>query len=233
LKKIFEKYVVRFLEFSSEKYAYLRSVPSGGRVLDIGCGDCRRLRYRSYFRNDLICYGLDIREHISCRGLLKEFYRMDIRERALPFENDFFDLIVLSHVIEHFPKEVLADLLREVKRALKENGYLYVEIPSEKTARLVSAKALKKYGLPVTTFNFFDDKTHISPYSMLEVSRILGENNFSIAEYGEIREPVKRLLSPFLIIAGLITRDESLVTGTLWSLVNWASYVVAKKEPSF
>lgn len=225
-----EKYIVRFLEFSSEKYSYLANIPPCGEVLDIGCGDCRRLKYRTYFRSDLIHYGVDITAHGSCKKFLKEFSQLDISRQTLPFKNKAFDLVILSHVIEHIPKENIPAVFAEIRRVLKSNGYLYIEFPSEKTVHYVPGKTLKKCTLPVNTFNFYDDTTHISLYSFNEINNILTKNKFKMERHGEIHEPVKKILSPFLLIAGYLARNESLVTGTLWALVNWASYAVAQKE---
>lgn len=38
------------------------------------------------------------------------------------------DLIVLSHVLEHFPDPLVS--LEEIKKLLKDDGYLYIEVPS-------------------------------------------------------------------------------------------------------
>ena len=117
-----EKRIVKFLEFSSAKYSFLDKIPQGGRVLDIGCGDCRRLRYRTYFRADLIHYGVDIKEYASCRPYLQEFYCVDISTQKLPFQPESFDLVVMSHVTEHISGEHTPHVMAEAGRVLKENG---------------------------------------------------------------------------------------------------------------
>lgn len=225
-----EKYLIRLLEFKSDKYAYLKHLPKHSRVLDIGCGDCRRIRYRSYFRDDLQYYGIDLGENERCRSFLKEFHRLDILRENLPFAKEFFNLVTMSHVIEHLPKDKFLIALQNIKRVLKPGGYIYIEFPSERTLNLIRGEILRRYSLPVNTFNFYDDETHISKYSLEELTAILAANGFHTFKYGDIREPVKKLLSPLLLFWGYVKRDESIFTGVLWSLVDWASYVIVKKN---
>jgi len=224
-----KKYLIRFLEFKSDKYAYLKHIPRNARVLDIGCGDCRRLRYRSYYRNDLVNYGVDIHEDARCRKYLNELHKLDVTKDKLPFVAGYFDLVVLSHVIEHLTKDGALHCIKEIKRVLKRGGYVYVELPSYRTQHFITAKTLNRYTLPVTTLNFYDDETHVNLYAIEELADILRDEKMSICGYGDIREPVKKCLSPFLLLLGYVLRDKSVFTGSLWSLVNWASFVVARK----
>ena len=230
LTEMAEKSAVRFLEFSSDKYAYLKDVPEGGLVLDIGPGDCRRLRYRAYFRSDLIHYGADLQEHEACRKHVREFFVCDVAQETLPFENDFFDLIVLSHVIEHLPGKDISFVFSEIRRTLKKGGLLYIEFPSERTTKFVRGQTLRRYGLSVSTLNFADDPTHISPFTLSEMKNLLETHGFSLTRCGDVREPVKKVFSPLLLILGWILRSRSLATGALWAMVNWASFAVAVKH---
>lgn len=221
---------MRFLEFKSDRYACLKHIPKNGRVLDIGCGDCRRLEYRGYRREDLVQYGVDVHVDVRCKGILNEVYNLDVTRENLPFDEGYFDLVVLSHVAEHLPASGFLFCLKEIRRVLKQGGYIYVEFPSEKTRHFVTSKTLKRLGCPVTTFNFYDDETHISLYTMREMLGTVEEAGLGIWRYGDVREPVKKCLSPFLIVTGYVLRDESIFTGSLWSLVNWASFIIARKK---
>lgn len=225
-----KQHIIRFLEFKSDKYAYLKYIPRNGRALDIGCGDCRRLEYRSYYRKDLIQYGADVHEDSQCEDILSKFYNLDITREDLPFEEGYLDLVVMSHVIEHLPRNGFRFCMKEIGRVLKQGGYIYVEFPSERTRHFIASKTLKRLGCPVTTLNFYDDETHISLYTMEEMITVLEEEGFRTWRYGDVREPVKKCLSPFLLIAGYLIRDESIFTGSLWSLLNWPSFIIARKQ---
>jgi SAM-dependent methyltransferase len=47
----------------------------------------------------------------------------------MPFENNFFDKIIFTHVLEHVPNPTKA--ISEIYRVLKNEGVLYLEIPAE------------------------------------------------------------------------------------------------------
>jgi ubiquinone/menaquinone biosynthesis C-methylase UbiE len=224
-----EKLFIKLLEFRSQKYTCLKYLPKGSRLLDVGCGDCRRLRYRGYFRDDLIQYGIDIHEHEQCREHLKEYHIADASSEPLPFHDEFFDLIVLSHIVEHLAEERIDSMMQELKRVLRKGGHLFIEIPSEKTKHFISSVLLRRYFLPVSTFNFYDDKTHKSTYSQKNIVSMLEKEKFEIVAYGDIQEPVKKILSPFLLLLGFLKRDTNIFTGALWAVVNWASYIIAQK----
>jgi predicted SAM-dependent methyltransferase len=78
--------------------------------LNLGCGD----NYLAGFINvDKYAKKVDIR----CDALF------------LPFKNESFDLIYLGHVIEHFSKNNVKKLLREMYRILKQEGKLVIDTP--------------------------------------------------------------------------------------------------------
>ena len=123
---IIEKLLIRFLEFNSDKYYFLKYLPVNAKILDIGCGDCRRIKYRLCFRNDLIHYGIDLRKYESCSNFLTVFKKLDITQNFLPFGKEEFDAVILSHIIEHLPASAFINLLIEIRRVLKKGGYIYI-----------------------------------------------------------------------------------------------------------
>ena len=64
----------------------------------------------------------------------------------LPFDNNFFDLIICNHVLEHIPKDLIA--MKEVFRVLKKNGVAIMQVPIDKnrleTFEDFSVKSSKK-----------------------------------------------------------------------------------------
>jgi ubiquinone/menaquinone biosynthesis C-methylase UbiE len=100
------------------------------RVLEVGAGDGSILRCLSEAGLGAQLYGLEISQSgvdvireqripglVSC-GLFDGY--------AIPFEDDFFDVAVLSHVLEHVEYE--RALLRELKRVSKRQ---VIEIPMD------------------------------------------------------------------------------------------------------
>jgi len=49
--------------------------------------------------------------------------------RILPFDNEQFDLVHSSHVLEHFPRRQVSDVLDEWIRVLKKGGKLILQLP--------------------------------------------------------------------------------------------------------
>ncbi|MEZ4988649.1 MAG: class I SAM-dependent methyltransferase [Saprospiraceae bacterium] len=45
----------------------------------------------------------------------------------IPFENDFFDVIICNHVLEHIPNDALA--MSELYRVLKKKGWAILQVP--------------------------------------------------------------------------------------------------------
>lgn len=100
------------------------------KVLEVGAGDGSILKFldKNNFTDEL--YALEISpsgvECIKSRKLASLKSVKQFNGYTIPFEDDFFDLVVLSHVIEHV--EYPRALIREIKRVSK---YQVVEIPCD------------------------------------------------------------------------------------------------------
>ena len=90
-----------------------------GFSLNIGCGD-KILKSISGYK----CINVDIRP-------LKD---VDVvcDVRYLPFKDEFFERILASDVIEHFPISETDELLKEWSRVLKIGGHIKFRTPSLK-----------------------------------------------------------------------------------------------------
>jgi SAM-dependent methyltransferase len=97
----------------------LKAVPetARGALLDLGCGaqPYRRL-YQHYFRQT-VTGDHTVRSKIDAQ--------LDIH--ALPFEDEAFDAVILSEVIEHVVNPMQA--LLEIQRVLKKGGLLFLTWP--------------------------------------------------------------------------------------------------------
>lgn len=98
------------------------------RVLEVGAGDGSILKYLSdasfapeYHAVEISASGV---EHIKARQIKGLQSVQEFDGYKLPFDDDSFDLIILSHVLEHVEHERL--LLREIKRVSK---HLVIEVP--------------------------------------------------------------------------------------------------------
>jgi SAM-dependent methyltransferase len=91
-----------------ERFFALTCLPSGARVLDVGCG---ALGLRA-FEPTLDITGVDIRETTGYPGA---FVRADAAE-GLPFAENEFDLVYCSSVIEHVEPQRRERFASEIRR---------------------------------------------------------------------------------------------------------------------
>ncbi len=131
--------------------------------------------------------------------------------------DNYYDIIIMSHVIEHLHNgdQVLLALMPK----LKKNGVFYVEFPSEKSIHFPSMKE---------TLNFFDDSTHCRIYSLKEVCNIFMTRGFKIIQARKRRSVFNIILMPIKIIVQLLTKGY-VRGGVFWDLYGFADYVIARK----
>ncbi|MCX5701426.1 MAG: class I SAM-dependent methyltransferase [Candidatus Omnitrophica bacterium] len=96
------------------------------KILDLGSGDGFKTSWLSK-RNDVIGIDLSLNNIELAR---KRFPRLDFRimdATSLKFEQDFFDQVFAFDILEHVDN--LEAVIKEIKRVLKPEGELFVNIP--------------------------------------------------------------------------------------------------------
>ncbi len=99
------------------------------KLLDVGCGDGVALYLLQQALPELELYGVDPSEEAlevarkKIRGVKVEKSTSD----SLPFEDDFFDIVISSDVIEHVDNPEL--MLSEMKRVAKAGATLIIGTP--------------------------------------------------------------------------------------------------------
>jgi len=138
---------------------------SSGRVLDIGCGSGDRL---SVFRdNGFEAYGVEIS---PAARYAKEKLKLDVFEGDLykaNYPGDFFDIVTMYSVLEHLhnPKE----LLFEVRRILKREGFLIVQVPNTESLQFRIFK---------DKWSAFDVPRDLYYFNISLLNRILSNSGF-------------------------------------------------------
>ncbi|MGY3802548.1 class I SAM-dependent methyltransferase [Pigmentibacter ruber] len=100
------------------------------KVLDIGVGNCEIAKYFSNRKFTVTGIGLELKSYIDDFEILQSQYNISLIEcsiERMPFEDESFDLIIMSYVMEHCPNIGLA--LKEVKRVLKKKGKVLLFVP--------------------------------------------------------------------------------------------------------
>lgn len=93
-----------------------------GKLLDLGCGKAPLYATYSQFTESVTLADWDNSLHPN----IHLDVMCDITKR-LPFENNSFDTIILSDVLEHVPNP--ADLMSELERILTPGGVVLVNVP--------------------------------------------------------------------------------------------------------
>lgn len=106
------------------------------RILDVGCGDgvvldaLANIQTRSNIQLKL--YGLDTDQeaikHVRCKALLST-----ASSTKMPYEDNFFHLIVSSQTIEHLNESNIKKTLLEIYRVLSPKGIVYIETPNPRS----------------------------------------------------------------------------------------------------
>jgi len=144
-------------KITGDRLYYEMFFKKGTKILDIGCST------GTFVLNDPNnIIGLDIDkdaiEIARKKGLNCRYY--DINSKRLLFDNNSFDAVNLKSVLAHVHNGLF--LLGEIRRVLKPGGKLVIF-----TANI---KILK--------FKFFEDYTHVSPFTKESLEQILYDTGF-------------------------------------------------------
>lgn len=164
-----EKSSKKHLElFQMRRWKYLRGRK---KVLDVGCSIGNFIKFNPYGTE---VWGMDLIKEIVTE-LKKQGLNVkqgDLNKK-IPFEKDSFDGVICSHVFEHILDPTKA--ISEIKRVLKDKGILVLTTPN---------LSFKK---------FYDDYTHVKPYTKKSLYKLLKNNGFE-----KIRIENGPCMSPFL-----------------------------------
>jgi ubiquinone/menaquinone biosynthesis C-methylase UbiE len=118
-------YEIHASEFSKSRFRiwplvrqFLDSLPSNSRVLDIGCGNGKNMKYRK----DLNIVGLEYSQNLLniCHKQNLEVIQGDARN--IPFTHKSFDAIIMIAVIHHITPLEHYKVLKEIERILVPGG---------------------------------------------------------------------------------------------------------------
>lgn len=99
--------------------------------LDIGTGNGQIAKWLAKKGKKVTATGIEVDSYDLNSLELEKDYGIDVIEcsaELMPFEDNSFDGVVMSHVLEHCPNVGLA--LQEVRRVLSDKGYLFIILPA-------------------------------------------------------------------------------------------------------
>lgn len=203
------------------------SIPIDGKVLDVGCFGFNQYKFsQSLGLTKHVHFGIDYSEPFGQLPPGYTFRSVDLNVESIPFENDTFDLVVMSHVIEHLSNPI--NVFRECVRICKPGGLVYIVAPSERSLFMPGSpfEHDKFYSL-----SFYDDPTHLSrPWTPQSLYRLCIYSSCQPIRWGYNYDSfLRRLIAPYSILRALLTRNAGLLERTCWGLIGWSSYIVLKK----
>jgi len=149
---------------------------SGRKILDLGC--CSGYLGEEIKKNNNYVVGIDISSQAVSRAsaVLDQALVLDIQQDILPFADKYFDVVVLSEVIEHlfFPEKTLA----EARRVLKDDGFIVITTPNFLFAGNRIKMLLGKFNY---TNSGFYDRAHIHFYTRKSLIEFLNKAGFDVA----------------------------------------------------
>lgn len=209
--------------------AKLRSyTPSGATLLDVGCGTGLTMSTYRVGMRSVEFYGVDgYHRPEEVQGFVK-FTQQDVDGTRLPYADNFFDVVVLCHILEHVHHPVA--LVHEVFRILKSGGVVYIETPSTNS---LWVPPLRLFNHDYSAANYYDDYTHVGrPQTIHSLFHMLHRNGFDVAEVEYARPKHWILRGLKYMLSGLAHRQRRTLNTGIWYLVGWAVYGVARKNPT-
>lgn len=156
------------------------------KVGDIGCGYGRNLVY--FLKNRFEVYGIDQNREavVEVQRLSKALHPANpisnfrvAQVEDLPFDDDFFDLVICSAVL-HFAKDTnhFDEMVRSIWRVLKPGGFVF--------ARLASDIGIENLVIDIGNGRFHlpdgSDRFLVNQQMLLDYTRLLN---------GQLFEPIK------------------------------------------
>lgn len=96
------------------------------KILDIGCGNGEFLSRISNTKFEKFGIEINTEGYELCKGKNLKVFNKELKD--LKFQDNFFDVVTLWHVIEHLENPI--DTIKSVKRVLKEDGILVIAVPN-------------------------------------------------------------------------------------------------------
>lgn len=160
------------------------------RVLDFGAGS--GIFMPSLSKNFKEVYAFDI--NISTLNYVKKKYKLEnvtistSDSNELPYQDSFFDIIFAADTLEHFQDSY--NIQKELKRILKNEGYLIISGPTENFVYILCRRIFYKHKKP---FDHYTDIKNVMEKTkeLFKISKIKVIPNVLIRGF-EMYRAVKR-----------------------------------------
>jgi SAM-dependent methyltransferase len=206
---------------------FIKTLPLGSTVLDVGAGDGSLQVFRSWpepARPDLRMFAWAGTQGAS-------FNRYDKFEVGLwpeeppEFDGRPFDAILAANFIEHID-DPIAFVAWAISR-LAPQGRIFLEWPRPESAFLPTTADLAIADLQIMTGNYFDDSTHRPTIpDVVAVTAALTGAGLRLRESGIACVP---FADQELAIHAARRQDIVHLTLAYWSMTGWCQYLIAER----
>lgn len=112
-----------------EKVYNIKKWKKCGSILDIGCWE--GIQLECFLKEGWKCTGIELNKKAASIALSKgiEVHQISIQNFFEKFSKEKWDVINIAYILEHIPNPL--EFLKRVKRHLKEEGIIIVEVPND------------------------------------------------------------------------------------------------------
>ncbi|MFN8693952.1 MAG: class I SAM-dependent methyltransferase [Holosporales bacterium] len=198
----------------------LKKAKSGATILDYGCFGWKLIDLAK--RDDLNHHGCDI---MMPDGMPKNavFHLVHQGTQAIDAPDDYFDIVVASHVIEHVHNPI--HLFSELARVCKPLGIIYIEAPSDRSLTIRSDPKIHRHSF----YSFWDDPTHIRPWTPAALYRLAISHGYIPLETRYLSSWKAKILYPFQWVLYSLSKNGHRLTDVIWQAKGWACCCVIQK----
>src|SRR5438132_1755192 len=203
------------------RFLFLKSLPSGANLLDIGAGNGGLVHWKEWLkprRADLNLYGVE-RNVAEYRDLYTGWETLDLDKQLPKFPGVKLSAFFASHLIEYLSTPEL--LVRWLATTAEPGARLYLEWTSPTTLELPSQRQLQKFDIDVLTSNFMDDWEHKQSPDLATLCGWLTASGFEVMSSGAVDAGI---LGEELFARGV---DQDSRSMGYWSLTHSSLYAVA------
>ena len=179
------------------------------KVLDIGCGCGATSAYIKGLYPNATLYGVEIvPEAANIAGHILDVVCADIETLDFPWEEDFFDYVIMGDVLEHLHEP--SNVLKKLRKHVKKDGHIIVSMPNMKHYSVMLPLLIND------EFTYTDagilDTTHLKMYTCTEICRLISSNEYEIENIFSttIGEPSPKMYELINILVQLSSsKDET------------------------
>jgi len=172
----------------------LHEVDRSASILEIGSGYCQKTEFLKSIGFTNIT-GVEKNETLVDLARTKNLNVHTVEDFEESCAGNKYDVLFLSHIIEHFQYHDLKEFLEHYLDYLNVNGYLLI-------------------ATPVLNDNFYDDFDHVKPYTHLSILSVFGGQQSQVQFYS--RHQLQLIDLRYIRIAYRLKFYRALALRTMW-----------------